>query len=109
MYERKYEKKLLVYKSSFFSIYINFMDELGQIPIFTKKKFRRSVVCRNFMAVQMQTFFRLLFEKSYQVRDIFFWMTEGIGLIGVSFHFDFGNKFSRVGAIRIFGSYFPFT
>jgi hypothetical protein len=29
----------------------------------------------------------MIFEKCFQVRDFFFWITEGIGLTGVSFHF----------------------
>jgi hypothetical protein len=53
------------------------MDELGlfieEKPVFTKKKFRRSAVCRDFMTVQ--------------VTDFSFWITEGIGLTRVSFHF----------------------
>jgi hypothetical protein len=81
-------------------------------PIFMKKNFRRSAVCRDFMAVRMQNFVRLLFERCFQVsdfffwitegmqnfvrplfercfqgRDSFFWITEGIGVTGVSFHF----------------------
>jgi hypothetical protein len=35
--------------------FIDFLDELGlfieEKPVFTKKKFRRSAVCRDFMAV----------------------------------------------------------
>jgi hypothetical protein len=40
------------------NFFIDFLDELGlfigEKPIFTKKKFRRSAVCRDFMAVQMK-------------------------------------------------------
>jgi hypothetical protein len=67
----------------------DFLDELGlfieEKPVFTKKKFRRSAVCRDFMAVQMN-YVRPLFERCFQVRDFSFRITEGIGLI-VSFHF----------------------
>jgi hypothetical protein len=42
--------------SKFF--FIDFLDELGifieEKPILTKKNFRRSAVCRDFMAVQMK-------------------------------------------------------
>jgi hypothetical protein len=38
--------------------FIDFLDELGlfieEKPFFTKTKFRRSAVCRDFMAVQMK-------------------------------------------------------
>jgi hypothetical protein len=35
----------------------------------------------------MKNFVRPLFERSSQGRDFFFWITEGIGLTGVRFHF----------------------
>jgi hypothetical protein len=35
----------------------------------------------------MKNFVRPLFERSSQGIDFFFWITEGIGLTGVSFHF----------------------
>jgi hypothetical protein len=45
----------VISKKNFF---IDFLDELGlfieEKPIFTKKNFRRSAVCRDFMAVQMK-------------------------------------------------------
>jgi hypothetical protein len=45
----------VISKKNFF---IDFLDELGlfmeEKPIFTKKKFRRSAVCRDFMAVQIK-------------------------------------------------------
>jgi hypothetical protein len=34
-----------------------------------------------------ENFVRPIFERNFQVRDFFFWITEGIGLTGVSFHF----------------------
>jgi hypothetical protein len=43
-------------------------------------------LCRHFMA-QMKNFVRLLFDRSFQVRDVSYWITEGIGQTGVSFHF----------------------
>jgi hypothetical protein len=43
-------------------LFIDFRDELGlfngETPIFTKN-FLRSVVCRDFMAVQMKSFVRM--------------------------------------------------
>jgi hypothetical protein len=52
-----------------------------------KKKFRRSAVCCDFMAVQMKNFVRPLFGRCFQFKDFSFWITEGIGLTRVSFHF----------------------
>jgi hypothetical protein len=53
---------------------IDFRDELGlftgEKSIFTIKKFRRSAVCRDLMAVQMKNFVRPLFERSFQVRSL---------------------------------------
>jgi hypothetical protein len=70
---------------------IDFLDELGlfigEKPIFTKKKFHRSSDCRDFMAVQMKKIVRPLFERSFKCKDFSFWITEGIGLTGVSFPF----------------------
>jgi hypothetical protein len=68
------------------------LDELGlfieENPIFTKKNyFRRSAVCRNFIALQMKILVRPVFERSFQVRDFSFWITKGIDLTGVGFHF----------------------
>jgi hypothetical protein len=57
------------------------------------------------MAVKMKNFARPLFERCFQVRDFFFWITEG----KVIFIFDLKNKFRRVAAIRIFGSFFTST
>jgi hypothetical protein len=73
-----------------FQKFIDFLDEfgifIGEKPIFTTKKFRRSAVCRDCMAVQMNNFVRPLSERYFQVRDFSFWITEGTGLTGVSFH-----------------------
>jgi hypothetical protein len=72
---------------------IDFLNELGRTfsrrknDFYETKKFRLSAVCRDFMAVQMKNFIHLLFERSFQVKDFSFWITEGIGLTGVSFHF----------------------
>jgi hypothetical protein len=52
-----------------------------------EKKFRRSAVCRDFMAVQMEILSARFFERCFQIRDFSFWITEGIGLTGVSFYF----------------------
>jgi hypothetical protein len=69
--------------------FIDFLDELGlfieENRFLRIKNFRRSAVWRNFMAVQMKI--RTIFERCFQVRDFSFWITEGIGLTGVSFHF----------------------
>jgi hypothetical protein len=58
--------------------FIDFLDELGlfieEKPIFTTFALP-SAVCR------------LIFERCFQVRNFSFWITEGIGLTGVSFHF----------------------
>jgi hypothetical protein len=72
--------------------FIDFLEELGLFikenpDFYKKKKIRRSAGCRDFMAVQMKNFVRSLFERCIQVRDFTFWITEGIGLTGVSFHF----------------------
>jgi hypothetical protein len=60
------------------NIFIDFLDELGlfigENPNFTKKKFRSSAVCRDFMALHM------IFERCFQVRDFSFWIIVGIGL-----------------------------
>jgi hypothetical protein len=63
-------------------------------PIFTKKKFLslcrlRSAVCRLpwCHGCPNEKFVRPIFERCFQVRDFSFWITEGIGLTGVSFHF----------------------
>jgi hypothetical protein len=76
------------------AFFFDFLDELGlfigEIPIFTKKKkIRRSAVCRlaRFHSCPNENFVRMIFERCFQVRDFFFWITEGIGLTGVSFHF----------------------
>jgi hypothetical protein len=68
-----------------------------------------SCVWCNFMAVQMKSFIRPIFERCFQVRDLSFWLTHGIGLTGVSFHFWPQYKFRRVAAIWIFGSFFTST
>jgi hypothetical protein len=60
------------------------------------------------MDVQMKSFVRPLFEKSFQVRDLSFWITEEIGLTAAVFIFDLKNKFHRK-AIRNFGSLFSLT
>jgi hypothetical protein len=69
---------------------IDFLDELGlfigEKQIFTKKKIPS--LCRDFMAVHMKILSaRFLKDRCFQVRDFSFWITEGIGLTGVSFHF----------------------
>jgi hypothetical protein len=51
------------------------------------------------MAVQIKKFVRLIFESCFQVRDFFFWITQGIGLTGASLIFDLKHKFCRVAAI----------
>jgi hypothetical protein len=73
-----------------------------------KKKIRRSAVCRlaRFHSCPNENFVRMIFERCFQVRDFFFWITEGIGLTGVSFHFWPQNKFRQVAAIGVFGSFF---
>jgi hypothetical protein len=71
-------------------IIFDFLNELGlfigEEPIFTKKKCRFAV-WRDFMAVQMKNFVRPIFERCFQVRAFSFWITEGIDLTGVNFHF----------------------
>jgi hypothetical protein len=44
---------------------------------YEKKNFRRSAVWHDFMAVQMN-FVRPIFERSFQVRDFSFSITEGL-------------------------------
>jgi hypothetical protein len=72
-----------------------------KLDFYEKKTFRRSSVCCDLMAVQMK---KRWLERCFQVRDFSFWITEVIGLTGVSFIFNLKNKFRRVAAIWIFGS-----
>jgi hypothetical protein len=69
--------------------FIDFLDELGlfvwEKPIFTKKK--NSVALPWFHGCPNENFVRPIFERCLQVRELFFWITEGIGLTEVSFHF----------------------
>jgi hypothetical protein len=73
--------------------------------------------CRSADAVCRQLRFRLskwkfvrpIFGRCFQVRDFSFWLNGGIGLTGVSFLFYLKNKFRRVAAIWIFGSFFIST
>jgi hypothetical protein len=66
---------------------IDFLDALGLLiggkPIFTKKKIRLA----RFHGCTNENFFRPIFKRCFQVRDFSFWITEGIGLTGVSFSF----------------------
>jgi hypothetical protein len=66
--------------------FIDFLDELGlfigEKPIFTKKKFPSW-----FHGCPNENFVRPIFERCFQVRDFSFWITDGFGLTGVSFHF----------------------
>jgi hypothetical protein len=82
--------------------FIDFLDEL--------KKPEKNRLCRLswFHGCTNENFVRLIFERFFQVRDFSFWITEGIGLIGVSFHFS-PQKQIPSGPIRIFGSSFTFT
>jgi hypothetical protein len=56
---------------------------------YEKKYFRRSAVCRltRFHGCPNENFVRTIFERRFQERDFSFWITEGIGLTGVSFRF----------------------
>jgi hypothetical protein len=77
--------KLLHQRKEFSHFFINFLDELellSENDRFLRKK--KSVVLPLFHGCSN---FRLLFEKSFQVRDFSFWIIENIGLIGVSFCF----------------------
>jgi hypothetical protein len=44
-----------------------------------------AVIFAVIMALQLKNFVRPLFERSFQIRDFSFWITEEIGLTGVSF------------------------
>jgi hypothetical protein len=46
-------------------------------------------VCRLplFHGCPNENFVHPIFERCFQVRDFFFWITEAIGLTGVSLHF----------------------
>jgi hypothetical protein len=68
---------------------IDFLDELRlfieETPIFAEF----SSLCRlaRFHGCSNENFVRPIFERCFQVRDFSFWITEGIGLTGVSLHF----------------------
>jgi hypothetical protein len=70
---------------------IDFLDELelfiGEKQVFTKKK--RPSLCRLpwVHGCPNKNFVRPIFQRSFQVRHFSFWITEGIGLTEVSFHF----------------------
>jgi hypothetical protein len=63
------------------------LDELGlfieEKPIFTKKN-SVALPCHG---CPNEMFVRPIFARCFQVRDFSFWITEGIGLTGVNFHF----------------------
>jgi hypothetical protein len=69
--------------------FIDFLDELelfiGEKQIFTKKKVRHSAVCCGCPhdGCPHENFVHPIFERSFQVRHFYFWITKGIGLTGV--------------------------
>jgi hypothetical protein len=70
---------------------IDFLDDLGlfieEKPIFTKKRISVTLPSAVISWLLNENFVRPIFERCFQVRDFSFWITEGIGLTGVSFHF----------------------
>jgi hypothetical protein len=56
-------------------------------PVFTKKKFPSLCGLPWFHGCPNEIFVRPNFERYFQIRDLSFWITEEIGLTGVSFHF----------------------
>jgi hypothetical protein len=83
--------------SNFF--FIDFLDEFGlfieEKPIFTKKKFRRSAVCHDFMAVQMKILSARFLKDAFSFGSL-----KEMVKVGLVFIFDLKNKFRL---IRIFG------
>jgi hypothetical protein len=71
--------------------FIEFLDELGlfigERPTFTKKKIPSLCRLPWFHGCPNENFVCTIFERCFQVRDFSFWITEGIGLTGVSFDF----------------------
>jgi hypothetical protein len=52
-----------------------------------KIKFPSLCSLARFHGCQNEEFGRTIFERCFKVRDFCFWITEGIGLTGVSFHY----------------------
>jgi hypothetical protein len=77
------------------NFFIDFLDELGlfigEIPIFTRKKIPPLCFLPWFHGCPNENFVRPIFKRCFQfrdrVKDFSFWITEGIGLTGVSFDF----------------------
>jgi hypothetical protein len=71
--------------------FIDFLDDdfLEKTDFYEKKNSVAlpSAVWRDFIAVQMKKFVRTIFKICFQFRAFSFWITEGIGLTGVIFHF----------------------
>jgi hypothetical protein len=77
------------------------LDELGlfigEKPIFTKKKF---------MAVHMKILFARFLKDAFKLETFPFESLKKLFQLGLVFIFDLNNKFRRVAAIGIFGSFF---
>jgi hypothetical protein len=69
---------------------IDFFDELGLFigkTDFYEKKIPSLCRLARLHGCPYENFVLPIFERCFQVRDFSFWITEGIGLTGVTFHF----------------------